>query len=532
MKFVKKLVMLLMILSVLFGLFVFIYTIRPDIIDAVFHPDQKQEAANISGGTEENHMNAGWQAGDQTTPDAIEKQADSQSQTGASEGLDNSGQSADAQGENISGKLEGLAEDIYPEYVPPKQSDLVVPAQVSGRNGYQQVQEEGQQIGEDEAKVLESQLGLGETGDGLIFDAVYYPYYGMLDEKGKHLYRQIYANANALNQAFAPVEQIAGSQLKNIFAAVYNDHPELFWLETAYRCKYKRDGTCVEIGLQFNRTARNLEQEKAVFNENANAILNQASSGASAYEKERMVHDILIDRITYDLGAEMNQSAYSAMVNGRTVCAGYARAFQYLLQQLGIPCYYCIGYAGENHAWNIVSLEDGYYNVDVTWDDTEGAGGNYDYFNQSDQDYADTHVRKELSVYLPPCGGGAYRNLEQTAEPILQNVDNLGDSSDRLRSLADVGMSENDILYSLSDYYNNCYNQITTLGRGNYEFSNVIEGEALLEEMQSAYRNGAYRMGYMEQAMEEISASSCEMSLLIEELEQGRYLITHAVNMR
>ena len=53
-------------------------------------------------------------------------------------------------------------------------------------------------------------------------------------------------------------------------------------------------------------------------------------------EKEKFVHDALIDKISYNLGAEMNQSAYSTLVNGQTVCAGYARAFQYLLQQLGI----------------------------------------------------------------------------------------------------------------------------------------------------------------------------------------------------
>lgn len=503
MKFVRKLVMLLLILSVLFGLFVIIYSTRPDVIEAalaVFHSEQKQVEANAPSGNSENNAN--------------------------------SGKYGEMQEEDESGTLDGLAENIYPEYIPPRQSDITVPEQVSGRTGYQQIQEERQQIEDEEARLLENQLTHGQTGDGLIFDAVYYPYYGMLDEKGRHLYRQIYANADALNQAFAPVEQISASQLRNVFSAVYNDHPELFWLETAYRCKYKRTGECVEIALLFNRTAQNLEQAKALFHENANAILEQAAMGTDSYEKEKMVHDILIDRITYDLGAEMNQSAYSAMVNGRTVCAGYARAFQYLLQQLGIPCYYCTGYAGENHAWNIVSLEDGFYNVDVTWDDTEGMGGNYDYFNQSDQDYGDTHIRKELSVYLPPCGGQAYRNLEQSREAASPDVDYMGGFSEGLRSLSDVGMSEEDILYSLSDYYDHCYGQITALGQGNYDFSNVIEGEALFEEMQRAYRNDDYRKGYMEQAMETVSASSCEMSLLIEELEQGRYLITHMVNMR
>ena len=102
----------------------------------------------------------------------------------------------------------------------------------------------------------------------------------------------------------------------------------------------------------------------------------------------------------------MNQSAYSALVEGKSVCAGYARAYQYLMQRLGIPCYYCTGFAGEDHAWNIVGLDDGYYNVDVTWDDTPG--GEYDYFNKTDEDYADTHVRRDLSVNLPKCEGQRY----------------------------------------------------------------------------------------------------------------------------
>ena len=185
------------------------------------------------------------------------------------------------------------------------------------------------------------------------------------------------------------------------------------------------------------------------------------------------------------------------------------------MQQLGIPCYYCTGYAGEAHAWNIVALDDGYYNVDVTWDDSDG--GRYDYFNKTDMDYADSHMRQELSVYLPPCNGSVYRNLEQNPE----------DNS--LRSIADFGMAEDQVLTDMDSYYRDCYDQILQNGRGSYTFYNVIENEQLLEEWHQAYEAERYKQAYMENAMIQLGISSCEMKMEIEELRDGKFLITHKV---
>lgn len=398
-------------------------------------------------------------------------------------------------------------------YIQPDQNEISIPDDVSGRNGYTPIQEDGRQIDEDEAAELTRQLGYGETGDGLVFDPLYYPYYSMLDEKGQHLYRQIYANANSLNPAFSPLEQVQVDDLKNIFAAVYNDHPELFWVETAYYCKYRGNGQCAEIDLMFNRTAQDLPGNRAAFEEKAGQIINEARNLTSDYEKEKYVHDALIDLTSYQTSAEMGQSAYSALVNGRTVCAGYARAFQYILQQLGIPCYYCTGYAGENHAWNIVMLDDGYYNVDVTWDDIED--GTYDYFNKSDRDYAGTHIRREMAVNLPPCNGEIYRNLE----------------ADKRRNLEELGIPSEEVIYNLADYYADCYQKIVSAGTGSYTFVNVLEGEEFLQQWLSSYQSEEYKAGYMEAAMAAIGAARCEMKLELEELQGGRYLVTHEIKI-
>ena len=293
-------------------------------------------------------------------------------------------------------------------YEVPSESGVNVPEAVSGKSGYQPITEKSEQLPDVEDGEYVSDLGYGELGDGYDFDPLFYPYYAMLDDKGKHLYRQIFANANAFNGAFQPIEAVPVSEIKNAIMAVYNDHPELFWLNTAFVCKYDKDKICAEMELEFSIPRDEFPKASAQFYNTVNSMLTQVEN-LSNYEKELRTHDYLIDKIEYDKGAAMNQSAYSALVEGKSVCAGYARAFQYLMQRMGIPCYYCTGFAGEDHAWNIVALEDGYYNVDVTWDDTPG--GEHDYFNKSDQDFESTHVRRDLSINLPICEGQRYRSL-------------------------------------------------------------------------------------------------------------------------
>ena len=293
-------------------------------------------------------------------------------------------------------------------YEAPSEADVEVPEAVSGKSGYQPITEKSEELPDAEGGEYTSDLGFGDLGDGYTFDPLFYPYYAMLDAKGQHLYRQIFANANAFNGAFVPVEAVPVSEIKNVIMAVYNDHPELFWLHTAFVCKYDKNKICAELELEFNITQEEFPETSAQFYNTVNTLLTQVQN-LSDYEKERRIHDLLIEKIEYDKGADMNQSAYSALVEGKSVCAGYARAYQYLMQRMGIPCYYCTGFAGEDHAWNIVALDDGYYNVDVTWDDTPG--GEYDYFNKTDKQYEDTHVRRDLSINLPKCEGQKYAVL-------------------------------------------------------------------------------------------------------------------------
>lgn len=472
------------------------------------------------------------------------------------------------------------------DYEPPDSQPVETPDSVSGRTGYEPVREEAEQIGEEEAEDLTDAASSGETGSGLTFDGEEYPYYAMLEPDMQQIYSQIYANVMEVSPSFTPVVDVSVSQLKTVFEAVYNDHPELFWLDTGYSCKYLRSGRCVEVALKYNRTVDALEEAKSAFEGTAGNIVSQAQGLGSDAEKERYVHDALMQLVEYDLSAPMNQSAYSALVGGRSVCAGYARAFQYMMQLLDIPCYYCTGFAGEDHAWNIVKIDDAYHNVDVTWDDTDTP--TYDYFNKSDRSFGTTHVRTGLSVYLPACvdgespgaaavagqgdgenpgtgavpgqggdssgsGDGAAAGTGEpgedssdlsnlinpnpvepltwqskvSVEPVEENQEPTAEQL-RQENLNKAGITEEQVRDTMQEYYEDCQKLLKEVGTGDQQFINVIP-ESLWSSIERAYGSGDYWQQYVEPVMKELGIENFVIQLQVEDLGGGYYRLYHNI---
>ncbi len=442
---------------------------------------------------------------------------------------------------------------------------LKIPPKVAALTGYIPIKSIGTEVTQAKADEILETLSKGEIGEKLTFDEEFYPYYAMLNDTQKALYRQLYANADAMQKNFSPVTDITVTDLKNAFTAVVNDHPELFWVDTAYKYKYAPLGTVADITLVFNVTANDIDGSKSKFEDAAKLILDKTYGYYTDYDKEREAHDALIGSVRYDSNAPMNQSAYSALVYGRTVCAGYARALQYVLQQLDIPCYYVTGYAGQNHAWNIVKLEDGqYYNVDSTWDDTNP--NTYDYFNCSDAEYAGNHVRKDLSIYLPACRGSRYSGLEvnpsvpsdtttvtppkkptttgpatvttvtgttttttttgngtTTQAPVVDNTANI--------TVQTVRGSEDGYIGNIDDYYIECFAAMMATDDYDVSFDLIITDKDLWEDIYEAYDEGDCQDGYIERYLVEKHRNSCVMSVTAQEREDGSWLLSHAAEI-
>lgn len=79
-----------------------------------------------------------------------------------------------------------------------------------------------------------------------------------------------------------------------------------------------------------------------------------------------------------------------ALVDKLPVCDGYSKAFKYLLKQVGVEAELATS-DSMVHAWNLVKIDNDYYHVDVTWNDTKEIGvgrTSYDYFLRSDKEFS------------------------------------------------------------------------------------------------------------------------------------------------
>lgn len=102
----------------------------------------------------------------------------------------------------------------------------------------------------------------------------------------------------------------------------------------------------------------------------------QGNNSLTDVQKALLLHDRLAAWNEYDvIGLNKNQlsmlyehSAYGALVDQSSVCDGYAKAYIYLLNRVGVKVEY-VSSDALWHAWNLVYISGIPFHVDVTWDD-------------------------------------------------------------------------------------------------------------------------------------------------------------------
>lgn len=260
-------------------------------------------------------------------------------------------------------------------------------------------------------------------------------FYNQLEEPSKIIYRAFSSNEEQMRTGTYKIEfgdvftdilnqengqDLLGDYYQSAIEAYTYDNPEVFYLspnkmflniETTTRGTKKTYYVYVNNGNQANYLIDELSSKAEVDNciNQIESIKNRlvANKTGNIYNDIKMVHDYLVDNISYDSTISENHiyNVYGALINNLAVCEGYARSFKYILDGMGINCVLVIGEGTnsqgqtENHAWNYVQINGAWYAIDTTWDDPVVIGGGtpsqaskYKYFLKGSSTFSQDHV--------------------------------------------------------------------------------------------------------------------------------------------
>lgn len=260
-------------------------------------------------------------------------------------------------------------------------------------------------------------------------------FYDQLEEQAKIIYRALEVNKEELKTGTHQInlgtslsdvlasdggEEKLGYYYQSAIESYIYDNPEAFYLNVNkmylnIETTTKRNKTTYNVFINQGKEANYLadgydnkteiDQAMEQIEQVKNEIVRQKTG--NTYKDIKMVHDYLVENIEYDSSISEADiyNLYGAMVRGKSVCEGYAKAFKYLMDQLEIPCVIIIGKGTnssgktENHAWNYVQLNQTWYAVDSTWDDPVVIGGGkanssskYKYFLKGSTGFNRDHV--------------------------------------------------------------------------------------------------------------------------------------------
>ncbi len=181
-------------------------------------------------------------------------------------------------------------------------------------------------------------------------------------------------------------------QARSIYIMFAYSNPQYYFLDSSVMIKqpdvYSPQEWMVFFYGKFS-DGQDRRAETAAVSDRIQEMKKIINQGKSDVEKARIAHDLIIRTVDYDHTylsfnpkTIFHQSAYSALCEGYTVCAGYAKAYELLMNAVGIDT---MAVTSSSHAWNLIRLNDSWYHVDCTWDDKDGAGGYegvYTYFGR------------------------------------------------------------------------------------------------------------------------------------------------------
>ncbi len=212
------------------------------------------------------------------------------------------------------------------------------------------------------------------------------------------LYNEIARHVADFNDEPIETGDLSREEIRRVFYSVRGDYPEFFWMDWFGYCTHGgRKSMFITfrcLGPDGKVDIKQVKEKRTALRKAAKPFVKGITGKMKPYEALLTIYRRLILALDYDgIGLDVAKgkesdlskddnlrSLYSALVDHKVVCAGYAVAMQYLLHMVGIPCADVTSESTPEccHAFNILKLGSECYYLDATWGD---------YSNTKTQDY-------------------------------------------------------------------------------------------------------------------------------------------------
>ena len=234
--------------------------------------------------------------------------------------------------------------------------------------------EAGREETEAASAVSAASSGVLSSG-GLPSDSAPSSYaFSQLSQEDRLLYEELFSAITGFEEKAVLSVQDA-DRIERVFTCVLADHPEIFYVDGYTLTTRTLGEEILEVDFQAEYTLSRQETEErtTLVKKAADDILSALTDGMDDYEKLKLLYDRIVTGTEYDRNAPENQTICSVFLYGRSVCQGYAKAFQYLCQRAGIHAVLVTGTVegGEAHAWTAVRCSGSWYYADPAWGDVD-----------------------------------------------------------------------------------------------------------------------------------------------------------------
>lgn len=297
--------------------------------------------------------------------------------------------------------------------------------------------------------------------------------YKQLDEKEKAVYEALYRGISNKEEVIPLPYEIDGDTYSKVYCIFEKQEGRFFYLGSSY---YTAD-RLREARMVYRDGLENADIKTEKLNKAEERALKAVEQHIGDYEKVMAINDYIVHNCKYVSGADMEYSptVYGCLVEKAANCEGYAKTFNMLAADVGLESVLITGVTdkGENHAWNQVKVNGEWYNIDVTWADTDdGDDVRRAYFLCDDDDFNRTHAADVKYLTPNECKADKYNyyiknglyidSIEKAENAILDKV-NFGEDVIEMKFADDNLYNEFKRKYITDQYI---FQLLTDNGRG------------------------------------------------------------------